>query len=669
MLLDSIFEDKSDVKTTNDPPSSSSSASSSSFLTHTFMYQALNVSEITYIIRRELRGHDLKTMVLVNRLWWKAFGPYLWENIYIDANPEQDDRQIIFRNGLAAKRLTLSIYDPQDTRGTVSYVAERCQNVSELHLKLFSPSLVDVDAIVMLKGDGNPSLGKPFGLQHETRTTLLDSLLTKLPFITDLTISLADEKLKPEVLWCVTKISRLQRLTVNGGLPTKNYILRRNWSCSWDLLMQVARECPTLDSLSVAWESRRLIDTIPDIQDVVLENMREMYFAIEGIQEMTDNTPTVTSIPLPVPSLKRLDISCCETYDGLLDQILQSCSNLREVTFQSVKTIAGTLDNCIQTLTIFCSRLRAFSFEPATDDDSDYSKVLLDGPLLNIPCLKLSLGRVSLDSIQSVGLRWDGAHSITVLDISINNYMFLFKLMTTMTGLEHLTLRGSLYGVSCESHEDLLKYFENEKVPYLALPEFASQSTLKSLNLTQLEFGSLKCHQLFFDRVQRLPQLRQLELSHRQVQDARLEETWMDLGDPQMSSDITQGRTGYPYTIFSPATIKIRRRPNYNMYGVAYANTLDSGYGPENELRTMYYTPTWVADQQQQLQYDDVERIVNLIPDKTFRHFPAVEFLYIYDDSPTYNFIKEEHYLSEHMASALVQMMPKLKVMAFDRSL
>ncbi|KAF9577589.1 hypothetical protein BGW38_007110, partial [Lunasporangiospora selenospora] len=86
--------------------------------------------------------------VLVCKAWWRLLAPYLWENIHIDYNPRystldhcHDENKVVFRNGLAARSLTLSIYHPTDIDGTIAFVAKSCKNVSRLHLKLFSPQL------------------------------------------------------------------------------------------------------------------------------------------------------------------------------------------------------------------------------------------------------------------------------------------------------------------------------------------------------------------------------------------------------------------------------------------------------------------------------------------------------------------------------------------------
>ncbi|KAF9353767.1 hypothetical protein BGX26_008472 [Mortierella sp. AD094] len=646
----------------------------SSFLTHPAMYQALDVTEITVLIRQELRGFELKSMVLVNRLWWKTFGPYLWENIYIDADPENDDRQVIFRNGLAARCLTLSIYDPLDCRGVASYVAEKCRNITQLHLKLFSPDLVIIDNKSKQERCGNDpqQIKGNFALKEECETGILDSLFAKLPHVSELTVSFAHEGLQPEVLWCLTKLHRLRKLVIYGGLRAGKYILRKNWKCNWHLLMRVARECQFLESLTVAWESRRVLKLEPE--EVSFVGLGEMFGPMATSPEH-ETTETRISIPVSeqVQSLKWLHISDCEIYCSLLDIVYASCPNLRGIGFKSVKATPIVLEENIEALTSSCPLLRSFEFYDFSMLD-DYKKALLEGPLLNLSTLKIDTGIQSAYKFDGLGDLCRGVHSITNLDLSnVYSYRYLMEIMINMTGLTHLKLSGHLYGKVGRSGRHsgygyVESYFREDRSQELRLPAFACQDTLQFLDVTQLELGSLKFHKLFFDRVQAMPQLRRLEISNRQVQDARIEETWTD---PDEDPDLLKRDSFYPDKVIDPRLIVKRRRGNYRHFNFAYAHTKDRERGPEGE--ELYYHHYWAPPQDNPDQDPDYEATITAaaeaIPDKIFCLFPAVEFLYVYDDDYKRDYSNQEHYISEHIASALVRMMPKLKVMAYDKAL
>lgn len=146
-------EDDSDTPPSSPKPESTTQREALPFIMAPTLSQALNVSEITHLIRQELRGVDLKRCVLVHSSWWKCFAPYLWERIFIESYPGESDQGVIFRNGLAVRSLTLSISDEEGlhamkgkgangyNQGLIAYVADRCRNVTTLDLKLFSSLL------------------------------------------------------------------------------------------------------------------------------------------------------------------------------------------------------------------------------------------------------------------------------------------------------------------------------------------------------------------------------------------------------------------------------------------------------------------------------------------------------------------------------------------------
>ncbi|KAG0359181.1 hypothetical protein BC939DRAFT_530235 [Gamsiella multidivaricata] len=579
------------------------------------MSQAFNVTEITTLIRQELRGFELKSIVLVNRLWWRTFGPYLWENVYVDADPGQDDRHIILRNGLAARRLALSVYDPLDSRGVVSYVAEKCRNVSALHLKLFSPHLV-----VINKEQQTENNAEDFATRKESETTLLDDLLAKLSHITDLTLSIAHEDLQPEVVWCASMLPGLKRMTIYGGLCAMKYMLPKNSRCNWTLLMRVCRACPYLESLSVAWR-------VPELHKSSLSDPHDL--------SLNAAVPPSEQ----VKSLRSLRVNFCELQDSTMDIVYRSCPNLREIDFDSIKISSGALDQHIRMMAGLCPLLRSFKlqnlpynfrgyishYQSGPRGDS-YVRSLLCGPLLKVPSLKLSLGYQPRCSFEDLDRFWFIGNSITVLSVDdIQSYELLLKIITTMTGLSRLTLGGYLRGegnpwvISSDvaGHSVVEAYYSDDMRSSRRLPGFASMDSLQFLDVTRLEFNSGKCYELFFNRVQNLPYLKHLEIRYSHLRGARLEE---------------------PYTDYDPSP------------QVQAAASVEPD-GQPSDLNASSAVAT--------------DGAVDLFPDRIFRHFPAVEFLYVFDG----NDWAYQRHITGRTASVLVQTMPKLKVMAFDQTL
>ncbi|KAG0307196.1 hypothetical protein BGZ98_000832, partial [Dissophora globulifera] len=573
-----------------------------------------------------------------------------------------------------------------DAQGVISYVADRCRHVTHLHLKLFSRGLVVVDEVARQSrlNEDTDGAGGQYALREETQTTLLDSLLTSLPHVHDLTLSIAHEDIQPEVVWCASTASNLRKLTVNGGLKAMNYIMRKNRRCDLRLLMRIARECTFLESLSVAWDAPELPSSEQE-----LSRMVEMFEALEGFTPASIHRNSSTnsvgraanaiSFGEQVSSLKWLRFDHCELNDMPLEIVFWSCPNLREVDFDSVKVAPDSLHHHINLMAQACPLLRSFKFQNPTGKAGDaYASSLMDGPLLRFSTLTLCLGNQADNVLRGIDHNWGSAHSITVLNIiDVANYDLLFRIMTTMTGLSHLTLGGGLSGLTGNGYSTVESYYLHDMSEGLRLPDFACKDSLQFLDVTRLEFCSLKCHELFFKRVQDMSRLKRLEISFRQLQDARLEETW---SDPDEDPNILARSDFYPDKLFDPRSIQQRRRESFDDFGLAYVMPKDNDRGPEGEWRSPYYNSVHWLDNtlyHGQEAPDENERLGKTFAeasaratDKIFVTFPAVEFLYVLDDQPDLrNFWKYEHYISEHMASAVVRMMPKLKVLAFDRAL
>lgn len=132
----------------------------------------------------------------------------------------------------------MSSYDPEGREGVVEYVVKRWRNVEALHLKLFSDRLVVVDTEaterrLLESWDNSFSAGeghsggiikdldqkRQFEIRSECKTDLLYSLLSKLPHVSELTMSIAHEDLRPKALWCVPTLTRLRKTAIASGLP------------------------------------------------------------------------------------------------------------------------------------------------------------------------------------------------------------------------------------------------------------------------------------------------------------------------------------------------------------------------------------------------------------------------------------------------------------------
>ncbi|KAF9432357.1 hypothetical protein BGZ76_010914 [Entomortierella beljakovae] len=623
--------------------------------TQSIVHQALSVTEIAFLIRGELQGINLKSMVLVNRFWWKTFGPYLWENIYIDADPEQGDQHIIFRNGLAARSLTLSIYDPLDRKGVTSYVAEKCKNITQLHLKLFTPDLITLRDQTQQQP---PTPIESFAQKEDCETNLLDSLLSKLPFISELSIYLANEDIQPEILWCATKLPQLRKLKISGGLNGGNYIMHKNWRCNWPLILRIVRECPNLHSLDVSWKNSKQTSSLQTATQETIEENPVKAIAI---------SPSIEHIP----SLKYFNVSNCQLGANTLESIFRSCPNLREVGYKSIEITPSDLEKNIEVLMSSCHQLKLFEFL----DQPSYNTclpVLFDGPLLSIP--KLSLDARTYGVPPKWGLEgWTFPMSfVTSLELKgVNNYTFVLTLLTNINSLYHLTLEGDLLGRSWASMTSYLDYwYINDQSSGGRLPNFSSQDTLQSVDVSRLNLGSFKFHELFFGRVQALTGLKRLEINNRQLQDARIEETWMD-PDADQNIDLSK-ESLYPEKVINPNHIRARRGENYLRFGLAYAHTKDRQRGPEGEEVYYRYFSSQsliMPDESNPEGLSAFNGAVDRIPDKIFTLFPTVEYLYVHDDLPVRDYKNMEHYISEHIASAIVLMMPKLKVLAYDKYL
>ncbi|KAK5815658.1 hypothetical protein F5H01DRAFT_321159 [Linnemannia elongata] len=624
---------------------------------HSAMGRALDIAEISYLIRQDLQGTHLKSAVLVCKLWWRLFAPYLWERVFIDANLDEKDREVLVRNGLAARSLTLSIYDPEDREGVAGYVVDRCRNVEALHLKLFSPDLVLVDGEVMERrlreaweNDGaegkDADQERQFGIRSECKTDLLDSLLSKLPYVSELTLSIAHEDLRPEVLWCVPTLTSLKRLTIVGGLGSNGYIVHKNRLCNWDVILRTSRECKYLNSLSVSWESHKTQDANLDGH---ISKVSEMFETLE-IQESsaTDQAPPLVPKSEQFPSLRTLAVSSCEMHLFQMDFFYRSCPNLRAVEFKVTDTSPLIVEKNLKVLAQSCPNLHSFKFLDASkkNDRIDYSTSLLTGPSTSLHSLTLSVTAHNSRTVfgnsptadrdhtanNKGDTKWTPPGSITSLNIRDVRYpqVLLDTIASTPAGLTHLTIDGYIsnsyafrYAIFQTFNDNSFTIIdgmcEREKDPLLRMPTFGCLDTLEYLDVSTLYVAdSRKLFKILFRRVQDLRVLRFLKMARAHVLAANLELSW---------SDDTLARQDDQLE----------------------ATTTESTLEAEEEEVVQDWEPS-----------DDQDR------EKVFVWFPTVEHLYLLDtESRRYH--SRNPFLTEHQASALVRMMPRLKVMSFNR--
>ncbi|KAK3822257.1 MAG: hypothetical protein JOS17DRAFT_325512 [Linnemannia elongata] len=661
----------SDDTTTPQPPTFASSYSA--------MSRALDMPEISNLIRQDLRGFHLKSAVLVCKHWWCLFAPYLWERVFIDAELDEKDREVLVRNGLAARSLTLSIYDPEDREGIVEYVVDRCRNVEALHLKLFSPEVVVVDEEAMERrlreawendgaGGKDADQERQFGIRSECKTDLLDSLLSKLPYVSELSLSIAHEDLKPEVLWCVPVLTRLRKLTITGGLSGNGYIVHKNRLCDWDLILRTSRECKYLNSLSVSWESHKT-------QDVNLNrHISKVSEMFESLEFQESSATSTTDLPVPkseqFPSLRTLAVSSCEMHLSQMDFFYRSCPNLRAVEFKSVQASTHILERNLKCLALSCPNLLSFKFLDACKDSNriDYSTTLLASPRSSLHSLTLS---VITDATATVfgnnpaadndythsyykdDAKWTPPPLVTSLNIRDIRHpsVLLDTIASTPAGLTHLTIDGFIeeyyrprypYYYSQptqESSQSLVeRLYKLEKDPLLRSPTFKCSDTLQYLDVSTLEVSEFrKLYKILFWRVQELKGLRFLKMGREHVLAANLELTWSD--------DTLVGEEGDDDDIQTEETAE------------TVMTTTEEG---EDENSNHSNDTIEVEQEEGQEVSDGQDR------EKVFIWFPTVEHLYLVD-TESIRYHSRNPFLTQHQASALVRMMPRLKVMSFNR--
>ncbi|GJJ75139.1 hypothetical protein EMPS_07497 [Entomortierella parvispora] len=598
-------------------------------LSHTAMSQAMNVPEITYLIRQELHGVDLKRCVLVHSSWWKCFAPYLWERVFIDSYPGTSDQGVIFRNGLAARSLTLSIYDEDvlqamattDTNqdlghGLIAYVAERCRNVTTLDLKLYSSHL----AMKMESAGRDPASTQRQEKGEDHQTPVLDALFQKLTHVTDLSLSIVHEDLDQSVVNSVRHLPQLRNLTLLGGLRgNASYMIKKNRRCHWPSLAGILQKsCPLIETLSVAWESPLATLAEKELQDQ---------------QQERGSEPLLTS-------LRAVDLSYCRFQDEhQLDNLFWASPNLRRFTLDMVSDPNAVLNHQLITMIKACPRLVSFQcLRPVLSDtpkefnfyflkSSDIqalSDLVLSGSSMNGFLWELIIQKkegvdsdsyyCALPAIRTMepSFLTNSVTSLTLKDIS--DMSPIWATLQVFPRLERLTLDGQGKWQS----RWLYHNFESgtKLTDSLGLPEQkvrllqsevsmapACAETLRFLDMSKLEFHNDEASGIFSKIVvQRMKRLKHLHLSTDHIRAAFLQKTWS----------------------YEPLTDK----------------------GKSRKLQT------------------ETETLGDILLEKVFVHFGAVEFLYIHHVD--FGVQNTSGRLSRHEISALTRAMPNLRVLAYD---
>ncbi|KAF9932265.1 hypothetical protein FBU30_008560 [Linnemannia zychae] len=661
---------------------------------HAAMERALDMVDISYLIRQHLQGLHLKSAVLVCRNWWRHFAPYLWERVFIDTDLTHDEREVLVRNGLAARSLTLSIYDPLDTTNVVLYVAERCRNVARLHLKLFSPDLIifddeaykarqrnirEMDDYENKKRHSHNSNSNYhsdyfyyFGIRSECKTELLDALFSKLPWVSELTLSIAHEDLRPEILWCVPTLKRLRKLTVLGGLPCNGYISHKNRQCDWNVLSRICQECGLLDSLVVSWEKHIPLENPSDRQ---LIWMSEMFASLETespvISSLSSKTQRRSNFSVPqserLQRLTTLCVSHCKLQALQMGLFYQSCSNLHTVEFKAVDAKPKDMEENLKSLVKSCPRLGIFRLVDTPQKNIsnvvDYSTSLLTHPMTSLYSLTLSVpskqSRTVFGNEPNVDpyLRqeyqtWTSTSNIPSLNIrDILQASVVLDVITTVRGLEQLTLDGyvdyrdsywrpDLY----DTPLDIKKLYNVEHDSLLRLPAFASQETLTYLDISTLDIeGAPELFKLVFWRIQELKRLRFLKISRKQVKAAGLGAKWQGRSRNLENAPVTAHSSEVELANNEGEDSNTDDNNNDGNNGSHHSSSDGNNYGSSNATTA-------------QASSDSKE---------VFKWFPTVEHLYLVEMDKSIRY-KWGEFLKPHEVSELVRMMPKLKAMTFN---
>ncbi|KAG0243820.1 hypothetical protein BGW41_001332 [Actinomortierella wolfii] len=257
--------------------------------------RGLEIQAITRTIRHYLTGLDLKNLVLVNRQWWRAFAPFLWEKLFI--NETEEDQYIILRNGQVVQEMAIVVHE-RETKARIEWLfaslAKSCPNIYTLHLKLYSP--LQFDSIT-----GNPLDMETQPHQPHEVMPFLHDLLSHFPNVTTLNLQLAHPDLPATVVLAATRLPYLRELGVFGGLKQRAYTLHKNRHCDWDVLFWTVRKCLGLRTLRLSWrDDNNCKSSSHALQDALtwLEKQGEASSVEHSIPTTTTRYQTAQNVPI-----------------------------------------------------------------------------------------------------------------------------------------------------------------------------------------------------------------------------------------------------------------------------------------------------------------------------------------------------------------------------------
>ncbi|KAF9304396.1 hypothetical protein BGZ91_008930 [Linnemannia elongata] len=353
-----------------------------------------------------------------------------------------------------------------------------------------------------------------------------------------------------------------------------------------------------------------------------------------------------------------------------MDFFYRSCPNLRAVEFKSVQASTHIMEKNLKSLALSCPNLLSFKLLDAckTSDRINYSTSLLASPRTSLHSLTLSVIANATATVfgndppadngyahpyYKDDAKWTPPPSVTSLNVrDIKHPTVLLDIITsTPAGLTHLTIDGYIsdkpynysyyyYNTPLRKSSSLVdRLYKLEKDPVLRLPTFACGNTLEYLDISTLDVSERRnLYKILLWRIQELKGLRFLKMGREHVLAANLEWSWSDdtlVGKGGVDDDGQAGET--PETAIAVPDEGEDENNNYN-----HSETIE------------------VEQEEDWEPSNDQDR------DKVFVWFPTVEHLYLVDtESRRYH--SRNPFLTQHQASALVRMMPRLKVMSFNR--
>jgi hypothetical protein len=378
----------------------------------------------------------------------------------------------------------------------------------------------------------------------------------------------------------------------------------------------------------------------------------------------------------PVPleeqfrSLRSLSVSLCELHAFQMDHFYRSCPNLYAVEFKAVQASPIVIEKNLASLARSCPNLLSFKHLNTHNKGGqvNYSKTLLAMPTSNIYSITLSVAGYNSISVfgnnpDERGNAWSLPGSVTNLNIrDVRHASVILDAITTVPRLSQLTIDGYIaQSIWAHSYSQIPKLIsselliarahENEKNPLFCLPAFASQETLSYLDISSLDVSeSCKLFEIIFRRIQKLKQLKFLKMARDHVIAANLHLTPLD--------NILNGGDDQPGTHPEASTATTN---------IATTDQLAIGEPDENGVIAAQLENPHANDQISNNSNNQHSAPITKTDDeRVFTGFPTVEHLYLVDTYYT-RFHEWTPFLTAHQASVLVRVMPKLRMMSFNR--